>query len=425
MSILDRVKEASKKAKGLSKNGSKKGSKSKSKKGSDKVEKKLIRKSKSGEDLDDLMDFSDIDSMIQDDSELSGVAGGTGDQDSQDSGLGKRVAGLEDKLVQMEGSVKSTRSRIGSMDERLADMEQNILKLLSVYEVVKRDINPFIESRKGASADDKIDPALLGIEGAELIKTPDVTDDLDEMDFGTDMLLSKDTENGSGIEEGTEEEGLDLSDIDLDEGPERPSLEEPPPVDEPPSMEDLTFPPDEIQTPESEIKGGADIRENENTQPISPPRVSEEPRVKRRAEPILPEISYDYRTVILVMRWIEFMFERVTRDRISALLDYYKDVGWISEKVKSQIMAYARGEIQNILRFEPEDVDEEVLLDSSPKQPSDYKKVSDWRLSADDHLKSLLFVTKIAGLEVNKDTFNSLEEEIKIFTRNLAGYHGV
>jgi flagellar protein FlaD len=425
MSILDKVKEASKKAKGLSKNGSKKDSGSKSKKGSSKVEKKMIRKSKADGELDDLMDFSDIDSMMKEDSELSGLASEENQNSSgSDSGLGKRVAGLEDKLVQMEGSVKSTRSRIGNMDERLADMEQNILKLLSVYEVVKRDINPFIEGGKGVSKDDKIDPALLGIEGAELIKTPDVSDELENMDFGTDMLLSKDTESGEGMELGEMEGDLDLSDIDLNGGPDPgPSLDEPPSVDEPPSMEKETFPPEKIETPVSDLEGGADIREQSS--PISPPIVKGEPRVHKRAGPILEAISYDYRTVILVMRWIEFMFERVTRDRISALLDYYKDVGWISETVKSQIMAYARGEIQNILSFEPDDVDEEVLLDSSPKQPSDYKKVSDWRLSADDHLKSLLFVTKIAGLEVNKDTFNSLEEEIKIFTRNLAGYHGV
>jgi flagellar protein FlaD len=354
------------------------------------------------------------------------MTGGNQNPSSSDSGLDKRVAGLEDKLVQMEGSVKSTRSRIGSMDERLADMEQNILKLLSVYEVVKRDINPFIENRVGASVDDRIDPALLGIEGAELIKTPDISDDLEGMDFGSDMLLSKDTENGQGMEIGMDGGGFDLSDIDISDGPDPgPSLDEPPPIGKPPKMEVDMFPPEEIETPESEFEGGADIREDTIQSPISPPVVREEPRVQRRAGPILEKISYDYRTVILVMRWIEFMFERVTRDRISALLDYYKDVGWISETVKSQIMAYARGEIQNILRFEPDDVDEDVLLDSSPKQPSDYKKVSDWRLSADDHLKSLLFVTKIAGLEVNKDTFNSLEEEIKIFTRNLAGYHGV
>ncbi|MEA3557955.1 MAG: FlaD/FlaE family flagellar protein, partial [Candidatus Thermoplasmatota archaeon] len=178
-------------------------------------------------------------------------------------------------------------------------------------------------------------------------------------------------------------------------------------------------------TPVSEIERGADMRENRDPRSISPPMVNRELREEARDGPILDEITYDYHTVILVMRWIEFMFERVTRERISALLDYYKDVGWISETVKSQIMAYARGEIQNILRFEPEDVEEEVLLESSQKQPSDYKKVSDWRLSADDHLKSLLFVTKIAGLKVNKDTFNSLEEDIKIFTRNLEGYHGV
>jgi flagellar protein FlaD len=422
MSILDKVKKASRIAATRSKKGSR------SNEGSKKVERKVIRKSKQDGNLDDLMDFSDIEGVIQDDTDMSSIMGhGVGSNSApSDTGLDKRVVGIEEKIVQMDGTTKSTRSRISIMDDRLANMEQNILKLLSVYEVVKRDINPFIDDKHRASEDDKIDPALLGIEGAELIKTPDLTDDLEGMDFSTDMFLSKDTENEIGSKPGEGISGLDLSDIDIGEEPDGdPSLEELQEVEEPPEPEVTPFLTNLAKTPESGFRGGADIREHLKKPPISPPLVKDEPFTTQRAGPILEEITYDYRTVIIVMRWVEFMFERVTRDRISALLDYYKDVGWISETVKSQIMAYARGEIQNILRFEPDDVDEETLIDSPLKQPSDYKKVSDWRLSADDHLKSLLFVTKIAGLKVNKDTFNSLEEEIKIFTRNLSGYHGV
>ena len=60
-------------------------------------------------------------------------------------------------------------------------------------------------------------------------------------------------------------------------------------------------------------------------------------------KPILDHVKKDYLTTVLVMRWIEFLFERVKRDKITLVLDYYKEIGWITEEVKTQVMAYARG----------------------------------------------------------------------------------
>ncbi len=145
--------------------------------------------------------------------------------------------------------------------------------------------------------------------------------------------------------------------------------------------------------------------------------------------PILKTIKRDYYTIVLLMRWIEFLFERVKRDKITLLLDYYVDIGWISREVKSEIMAYARGEVQDVTKYFPEEeIEAEIETPAgtikAPK-PRIYKKVEDWRLSAEDHLKSLLFIMKIAGIEVNKDKLNSLEQEIEKFKKSLWEYHGV
>lgn len=414
MSLMDKLNNASKKAKGLarkprSKGGSKKGSDDES----DKVKKKVKRKTKTDPELDELIDFSDIEGMMSGD-ELP--ADPMGQVESEAGGQEARLTDLEDKIVQLDGSVKSTRSSLSGVNDRLEEIDQNILKLLSVYEVVKRDINPFIE-KKGVEEEEEetIDPAFLDIEGAELIKTPGIDDELDDNGFGKDILLSNDKDEGS-MGEPEEDNGISLFDIpDLgpEKAPEKEIVDEPPPS--PPAPDPMTG-----------LRNGGFKMEQHRQPPQSftpPPHLLDDTRtVSHNGHYILETISHDYRTVILALRWIEFMFERVTRDRISALLDYYKDIGWISPKVKSHVMAYARGEVQNIFKYEPPET-EDIL--EEPKSPADYKKVSDWRLSADDHLKSLLFITKIAGIEVNKDTFNSLEEDIKIFTRNLEGYHGV
>jgi flagellar protein FlaD len=149
-------------------------------------------------------------------------------------------------------------------------------------------------------------------------------------------------------------------------------------------------------------------------------------RSKHNKKPLLSSIPHDFLTLVTVMRWIEFLFERVTRDKISLVLDYYVDIGWISEDAKSEIMSYARGEIQDVTKYLPsEEVGEDLFQGLPAPTAAPYKKVEDWRLSADDHLKSLMFIQKIAGLEVDKDRLNSLELNISKFKESLEGFHGV
>lgn len=152
-------------------------------------------------------------------------------------------------------------------------------------------------------------------------------------------------------------------------------------------------------------------------------------QTKRRytaGAPILTQIKHDYLTLTLMVRWVEFLFERVTREKFPQVLDYYVEVGWMSEDVRSEVMAYARGEMQDVTKYMPR---EEEISDETPDMKESsvavYKKVDDWRLSADDHLKSLLFISKMAGIEVDKDKLNSLEQSIKRFKENLEGFYGV
>ena len=277
------------------------------------------------------------------------------------SGIEDVAAKLDDlnrKVDEFQGKLERHDSLIGSLQNELNELrrvneeiQDNIKRLLDIYEVVSQRINPFIDMGERK-----------------------------ELPISSEMIPS--------------------------EIPEETKKEE-------------TF--FEEKTPE-----------------IFQPKVSEEERYQEKGEkeeeeklrrPILTHIKKDYYTIVLLMRWIEFLFERVKRDRITLLLDYYVDIGWISKEVKSEIMAYARGEIQDVTKYFPEEeIEAEIETPAgtikAPK-PKIYKKVEDWRLSAEDHLKSLLFIMKIAGIEVNKDKLNSLEQEIEKFKKSLWEYHGV
>ena len=160
-------------------------------------------------------------------------------------------------------------------------------------------------------------------------------------------------------------------------------------------------------------------------------QVSQAPSPLGEGSPILTCIRKDYLTLTLAMRWIEFLFERITRDKISLALDYYVEIGWISEDVKHEIMSIARGEMQDVTKYmahEEAAIAEAALgeeVGAVEAAPAMYKKIEDWRLAADDHLKSLLFICNMAGIKVDKDKLNSLELMIQRFKESLENFHGV
>ncbi len=273
------------------------------------------------------------------------------------------------KMDEFQAKIERHDSMIGSLENEISEirkvneeMQDNIKRLLDIYEVVSQKINPFIE---------------VG-ERREMPITPDTVIPPEE----------------PGIIPSVFEEST--------QSPEEKPREMP------------------MEKPREYVQ--------ENPAPVEERR--KEPELPKPGEgPILKHIKKDYYTIVLLMRWIEFLFERVKRDKITLLLDYYVDIGWISKEVKSEIMAYARGEVQDVTKYFPEEeIEAEIETPAgtirAPK-PRIYKKVEDWRLSAEDHLKSLLFIMKIAGVEVNKDRLNSLEQEIEKFKKSLWEYHGV
>lgn len=273
---------------------------------------------------------------------------------------------LKKKLDRLDGYVTMTRNELEETKQKNKDNETNIAKLLSIYELVSKKFNPFIDDIE----DDK---------ESEEIKESDPMEEMDgktpwDQDFKEVLEVSPDMSEIGGVTIGEK-------------------------INEP-----ISIP----STPNEQLTGQIDLLTKQNM---------------NNGKPILWYIKKDYSTTVLVMRWIEFMFERVKRDKVSLLLDYYKDIGWIGDDIKSQIMGYARGEIQDVLAYEEEDITAEPF--QAGGVPIDYKKVNDWRLSAEDHLKSLLFIMKISGQDVNKDHLNSLEQEISSFKRSLEAFHGV
>lgn len=323
--------------------------------------------------------------------------GGEVSEVKQMSELLGRLEEIEDKLGRLDSALTMMRNETTQVKDRMNQMDQDMRKLLSVYEVVSAKFNPFIEvSDKGAQAGPQakpeeenvleLPPIELGPEVPEFKPFSEGEDDV--LSFASDKTVAQ-SSGPAPWEPGTSTVAVGRGDQKVRE-----------------RAQQLGMGARELAAQEKLVRASA--------------------RSKHNKKPLLTYISHDYLTLTLVMRWIEFLFERTTRDKMSLVLDYYVDVGWISEDVKSEIMSYARGEMQDVTKYmAPEETREEMLREIQAPQAAPYKKVEDWRLSADDHLKSLLFIQKIAGLEVDKDRLNSLEQNIAKFKESLEGFHGV
>ncbi|AGT34270.1 hypothetical protein OCC_13935 [Thermococcus litoralis DSM 5473] len=126
---------------------------------------------------------------------------------------------------------------------------------------------------------------------------------------------------------------------------------------------------------------------------------AEEPK-KARLE-TLPE---DIVSTMIALKWLGFLIDRVGIQNLESVLEFYYDIGWISERVLNALLRYAKG-------TRPHHRDPEW-------KPSE-------KLTVQDHLISLLFIERLRGLRITRDVLDKLEREVKILEKTLDEFYGV
>ncbi|WMW22232.1 FlaD/FlaE family flagellar protein [Methanolobus mangrovi] len=90
----------------------------------------------------------------------------------------------------------------------------------------------------------------------------------------------------------------------------------------------------------------------------------------------------------LCMEWLEFLMGLVGRNNLPDILSYYEELGWITEKVRMELLHYAEG------------------IDFYMEKP-------DWKLTPDDHVKSIWFIESLAGMKVDKNRLSVIDRDIE------------
>jgi archaellum component FlaD/FlaE len=117
----------------------------------------------------------------------------------------------------------------------------------------------------------------------------------------------------------------------------------------------------------------------------------------------LQEIPSDPESIIVLMKWLQYLMDKCGRENLSNILDYYVDIGWISQDAKISLIDYSQG------------ITEEKRSEASIK-----KDVS--HLPSKDHIQSLIYIHKLKGRQFDRHFIERIDGELARITKKLDNY---
>ena len=265
---------------------------------------------------------------------------------------------LDNRFSKMDISISTVKKNLEEYSERFNKMEETILELLSLYEVVSNSVNPFVGDGDKKSLNlekiDNLENRFTDIEGnfehlinkIDSIKSSGNDEDLKEI---RNEFINKLTEFEDKLNE-IHSNNESVDEIHTEQGVlHSPDYQSPVP-------EQITIKPQSV--------------------------------VISNNLPMLENINNDAETSIVLLNWVEFLMEKVGRNNLMDVLDYYTEIGWIGDGVSGKILAYASG------------------IDYYDEKPT-------WKLMPQDHTKSLMFIERLSGKKIDRSAFHKIERDIE------------
>ncbi|MCZ7393800.1 MAG: hypothetical protein O8C56_10835 [Candidatus Methanoperedens sp.] len=72
-------------------------------------------------------------------------------------------------------------------------------------------------------------------------------------------------------------------------------------------------------------------------------KTAEDSQYSKDQEVRVPSLDNTPETSVILLNWAKFLMEKVGRNKLADILEYYVEIGWISEEVSSVIAEYANG----------------------------------------------------------------------------------
>ncbi len=354
---------------------------------------------------DDDDDFDDDDFGDDDDDEPASKGGGGGGDDTT-TVLLDRLDVLESKLSKADVTISMLKKENDEVADKVKKLDETTIQFLSLYEVISDQVNPFVgEAGMSSAVTERFDQiearigfledtaaVIKNIEARiETIQGQDGSGSLDTIKEMVDNLSHKINGMEEHVNEGGNSEEFELKFNNIFQRLTELGMEE-----------------DEIKKEFKSFKDVVDELKDLKTQTSTSERVA----VENAAIPEVPQkqaktefeqverVENDPVKSLVLIRWVEFLLERVGRNNLLEALNYYVHIGWVAKELRNQAMEYATG------------------MDY-------YKDKAEWRLAPEDHKKSLLFIEMIRGNEVDMITVNLVEQEVLKLKNLMGGDYGI
>ncbi|GGM73460.1 hypothetical protein GCM10007108_09330 [Thermogymnomonas acidicola] len=123
---------------------------------------------------------------------------------------------------------------------------------------------------------------------------------------------------------------------------------------------------------------------------------------KQHKKAKLEAIGDDVISVMVALRWLEFLLDNYGPENTMDVLDYYESIGWISAQVKEQMMRFTK-----------------MTGMITPEQEFKVKP------TIQDHIITMLFIEKLNGGEITRDLIESLEREFRMLKKGVDELYGI
>jgi archaellum component FlaD/FlaE len=114
----------------------------------------------------------------------------------------------------------------------------------------------------------------------------------------------------------------------------------------------------------------------------------------------LEHIPSDPESIVVIMKWLQYLVEKIGKSNLPDVLGYYVDIGWISDDVRLDLISYSKG------------------ITGEPAQAGTQSS----HLPTRDHLQSLLFIQKLKGLQLDERFLSKIERDMEKMVKSLEGY---
>jgi len=149
----------------------------------------------------------------------------------------------------------------------------------------------------------------------------------------------------------------------------------------------------------------------------------------------LDHLTVNFRSNLIVMRWLTFLLERIKREDLPQLFSYYQRIGWLGKRAEETLVQISEGtkhgeSAEGNLTIEDEEIENRTLLLSkgSAKGPAEKPiegRTSGWQLTPQEHIKSWVFITEIKGELIDRNLWVDLETRMDSFEFNIEEYYRI